>query len=428
MIRSLIALSALFCIGAAPDEPATLIRGARVFDGTGATAKVQDVLVRGDRIVAVGRHVKAPRDAKIVDAEGMTLLPGLHDLHIHTRRGAFESTQSLAQAYRPYLDRGITSVNEYSVAGPMLAGIRSRMGPEMPHLKLAIRLGVPHGHGTESDFTNSITFQVTTPAEAHAAMLTVLAYKPDVVKVFADGWRYGDPERPDRPSMDLPTLTAIVKDAHRAGIAVVTHTVTLEGAKLAARADVDAVVHGVGDALVDRELIRLMKRSGMAYVPTLATYEPQEDRRFLPVEWALLAPRDRAREEERMAKPIAAVAPYDAKRWGIMEENVRRLHNAGIRIGVGTDTGISGVYPGSATIREMRLLVKLGLTPAEALEAATSTAAKVLRQPGHGRIAKGQRADLALIAGRPDKRIEDVYRVRRVWVAGREVQTGSAAR
>ncbi len=287
---------------------------------------------------------------------------------------------------------------------------------------LAVRMGVPHGHGTESQFTNAITAQVTTPEKARAAMARLLPYRPDLVKVFADGWRYDDPGRTDRPSIDEPTLAAIVEVAHRAGIPVVTHTVTLAGAKIAAQAGVDALVHGIGDKPVDAELIRLMKQSGMAYVPTLVVYEPQQDRTFGAAEWASLRPADRAREERRRAAPYEPVQPYDAKRWGIMQDNIRRLHKAGVPIGVGTDAGIGGVYHGAATLREIGWLTRLGFTPRQALRAATSVSAAIIHQErGHGRIAKGMLADLTLVAGEPDRRIDDLWSVRRVWVAGREM-------
>ncbi|MDQ0252041.1 imidazolonepropionase-like amidohydrolase [Sphingomonas kyeonggiensis] len=400
-------------------ERATLIHGARVFDGTGKPAKIADVLIEDGKVARVGRKLRVPEGTEVIDATGMTLIPGLHDLHIHTRREAFTDAASLHRFYLPYLRAGVTSVNEFSVSGAMMAGIRA-LQADTPRLTLAVRLGVPDGHGTESQFTNSITIQVTTPAEAHAAMAGALVYRPDMVKVFNDGWRYGDPDRPDRPSMDEPTLAAIVADAHKAGIKVLTHTVTLEGAKIAARAGVDSVAHGVGDALVDDELIRLMKKHHMAYVATLATYEPLEARVLAPEELALLTPEQQARETARQAKG-EAIAPYDSRRWSIMRDNIRRLKAARIRIGVGTDTGIEGVYPGFGALREMRILTELGFTPAEAIEAGTKVSAGIMGRKDEGVIRKGARADLVLTGGAPDVTFRDLYAVKRVWVAGREV-------
>jgi imidazolonepropionase-like amidohydrolase len=423
MIRRALACLAMLLLGASPPRQATtLIAGARVFDGTGTPAQVRDVLIVGDRIARIARRIPLPAGAALIDAAGMTLLPGLHDLHIHTRSEAFESTEALDATYAPYLTHGITAIDEFSVSGAMLDGIRAQVaaGARVPHLNLAIRFGVPQGHGTESAFTNAITYQPTNPAEAHAMMARALQDRPDLIKVFADGWRYG--RDADRASIDQPTLAAIVSDAHAAGLPVVTHTVTLAGAKMAARAGVDAVVHGIGDAVVDAEMIRLMKRHAMAYVPTLAVYEPQQDRIFSAAEWAKLAPEDRAREERRRAAPALPIPEYEARRWEILQENVRRLKAAGIPIGIGTDSGIGGVYHGSAAIREILWLTRLGFTPAEALRAATSVSARIIGQTGEsGRIARGLRADLTLVAGAPDRRIEDLYDVRRVIVSGREV-------
>jgi imidazolonepropionase-like amidohydrolase len=426
MARMRTAMAAWVSIAAAAPvfgQDATLIRGARVFDGTGAPATVRDVLVRGDRVVAVAPSIRRTRGVRVVSARGATLIPGLHDLHTHLRSPAFDAPEDLGKAYAGYLVEGVTRVNDYSVSGEMLQPIREMTASgavAAPHLELAVRLGVPGGHGTEFGWGNFFTMQVATPRAAHLAMKAALPYKPDIIKVFADGWRYG--RDPDLNSMNKPTLAAIVADAHAAGVPVITHTVTLEGAKVAAAAGVDAVGHGVGDAPVDDELIALMKAHGTAYIPTLVVFEPQQDRRFVAGEWQALRPPERAREAARMAAPIAPILPYDSKRWAIMGENVRRLHAAGVAIGIGTDAGIGGVYHGPSTLREIGWLTRLGFTPAQALVAATATSAAIIHQEeDHGRIAPGQRADLVLTGGLPDERIDDLWDVRRVWVSGREV-------
>ena len=408
-------------------EPATLIRGARIFDGTGAPAALGNVLVRGGRIVAVGPAARAPRGSRVVDARGLTLIPGLHDLHTHLRSPALDGPDDLGKAYAGYLVNGVTAVNDFSVSGEMLAPIREMIASgavAAPHLQLAVRLGVPGGHGTEYGWGRFFTLQAATPRAARLAMARALLYRPDVIKVFADGWRYG--RSPGLNSMNEPTLAAIVGDAHAAGIPVITHSVTLAGAKLAVAAGVDALGHGIGDALVDDELIALMKARGTAYIPTLTAYEPQQDRPFLPAEWRMLRPPERAREEARRAAPARPIPERESGRWTIMLENVRRLKAAGIRIGVGTDAGVGGVYHGSSTLREIGWLTRLGFTPAEALAAATGVSAGIIGQSG--KIAPGQRADLVLTGGRPDQRPEDLYDVRRVFVAGREVPLDRLAR
>jgi imidazolonepropionase-like amidohydrolase len=431
-LRTGLALLALLAgTGAAPAQQRdTLIRGARIFDGTGAPATVGNVLLRGDRIVAVGAAVRAPRGSRTVDARGLTLIPGLHDLHTHLRAPAFDAPDDLPKAYAGYLVNGVTSVNDFSLSPEMFAPVREMTAPgkvAAPNLQLAARLGVPGGHGTEYGWGRQFTLEARTPEAASLAMGRALPYRPNVIKVFADGWRYG--RSASLNSMNEPTLTSIVMVAHAAGIPVITHTVTVEGAKLAAAAGVDALGHGIGDALVDDALIASMKAYHTAYIPTLVVYEPQEDRAFLPAEWRRLRPPERAREEARLAGPDAQVSGRSSVRWTIMRENVRRLKAAGIRVGIGTDAGIGGVYHGSSTLREIRWLTQLGFTPAEALAAATSVSASILRQ-GHdrGRIAAGQRADLVLTGGRPDQRIEDLHDVRRVFVSGREVPLGRLAR
>ena len=179
------ALLGVLCMGAAPDG-GTLIRGARVFDGTGAPATPADVLIQGDRIVAVGAGLRAPRGARVVNARGMTLIPGLHDLHTHLRASGFSAPDDLGKAYGGHLVHGVTTVNDFSMSGEMLAPIREMTGSgtvTAPNLMLAIRIGVPQGHGTEYGWGDAFTLQATTPrarlsAQRHQGVRGRLALWP----------------------------------------------------------------------------------------------------------------------------------------------------------------------------------------------------------------------------------------------------------
>src|SRR5262249_23507513 len=142
-----------------------------------------------------------------------------------------------------------------------------------PRISLAARISTPGGHGAEGGRGDSYSLEVSNAREARAAVRRVLPYHPDVTKAFTDGWRYG--AAPGLTSMNEETLTALVDEAHKNGLEVLTHTVTLDRAKIAARAGVDVIAHGVGDKDADDELLKLMRAKGTTYVPTLAVYEPR---------------------------------------------------------------------------------------------------------------------------------------------------------
>jgi amidohydrolase family protein len=218
--------------------------------------------------------------------------------------------------------------------------------------------------------------------------------------------------------MNLETLSAMVADAHAAGLKVFTHTVTLQGAKIAAQAGVDVLAHGVGDAPVDDELIGLLKLKGMFYVSTLSVYEakPKTPERALDL-------LDAAARALAIGRAAVRQGAERQKRWGFLLDNVRRLHQAGIGIGVGTDAGETATYHGYSALHEMELLVEAGLTPLEAIEAGTLVSARALgAEKQRGTIAPGMAADLVLIDGRPDETISDIEKTSRVFFNGIEVE------
>lgn len=400
-----------------------VIRGARVVDGTGSPAHTATVVIRGSRIESVGGDIAVPTGARVIDAAGQTLIPGLFDLHTHLSASAATGVSGdWGKNLKAYLACGITTVNDYSTSAEMIAPMHRLLASGTvpgPRVNMAIRLSTPGGHGTEAGWGDFMTYQVSTPEQAHAQMKSVLAYRPDAIKVFTDGWRYG--AAPDLSSMNVETLAAIVDDAHAAGIKVFTHTVTLAGAKIAARAGVDVLVHGIGDAPVDAELIGLLKSKGTFYVSTLAVYESHQLGHLSDRVLALLDPD--SREATARAGRGTPAQPSQARqqRWQNLLSNVHRLNDAGIPVASGTDAGMAGTFHGFAGLHELELLVEAGLTPLQALAAGTTVSARALGiESQRGAIAPGKAADLVLIDGRPDEKIADIEKTSRVFLNGAE--------
>jgi imidazolonepropionase-like amidohydrolase len=418
LLGSLIAL-ALFT-GAQAQRPVVAITGALIVDGTGAPAYPGTVVIEGDRITAAGPDVVPPHGAQLVDATGQVLMPGLFDLHTHvTASGAVLGVAAdWPKNLMAYLYCGVTSIadlGEYQENFDALRGLLASGGIEGPRVAFATRFSSPGGHGAEAGRPDAHTHEVLTPREAKAAMAEVLrAPKPDLIKIFTDGWRYGTGK--DMTSMDGDTIAAIVDEAHRAGIPVITHTVTAERAKVAARAGADIIGHSVSDVEMDSELTGLMRSKGTAYVPTLAVYEPKGGRPLTPLLADVLDPVFAAKGSD------ATPSPAQRNRFGILLRNIAIAKEAHIAIAAGTDAGMAQTYHGWATLRELKLLVQGGMMPLEAITAATSVSARALRVDGdRGSIAPGKLADLVLVDGRPDQNIDDIEKIRAVYLGGRAV-------
>jgi imidazolonepropionase-like amidohydrolase len=384
---------------AAPAHGAvTAIVDATLFDATGAAPHVATVIIRDGRIAEVGPGLRPPRGAIVVQAKGKALLPGFFDLHTHwTPGGAPAIAPQIASAY---VASGVTTVNDFHQPPEAYEPRRRWLGTlTTPHVNFTSRMSTPGGHGADWGDV-STTKWVNTPEAARAEVRALLPYRPDAIKAFTDGWRYGS--SPDNTSMDYWTLSALVDEAHKNNLKVLTHTVTVERGKVAARAKVDVIAHSLQDREVDDEVVALMKANGTVYAPTLAVYEPIKPGQPEPAN----------RDDPRLQNAL--------RKFGYALHNVKVLHDAGVPIALGTDAGMPGTPHGAATLHEMELLVQAGLTPSEALMAGTANSAKVMGElADRGTIEKGKRADLVLIDGAPWARISDVRKTERVFIDGK---------
>ncbi|KSB91061.1 amidohydrolase [Caulobacter vibrioides] len=381
----------------AAGQPLAVVN-AEIFDATGAAPYRGTLVVEGGRILAIGPKVKAPRGATVIDAKGEALIPGLFDVHTHwTPNGVPDVTPKIADAY---VAAGVTSVNDFHQQPESFAPRRAWLGTlTAPHVNFVARISTPGGHG--ADWADQATTRwVDTPEGARAAVEAIAAYKPDAIKAFTDGWRYGS--APDNTSMDAWTLKALTDTAHKYGLKVLTHTVTVDQGKVAAASGVDVIAHSLQDAPLDAQTIAAIKASGLFYAPTLAVYEPVKPGAKPP------------------ADPDSPRARQSRLKFGYALANAKALYDAGVPLALGTDAGMTGTPHGSSTQRELELLVQAGLTPVQALTIGTAGSARAMNQlADRGTLEAGKRADFVLVAGKPWETISDARKVERVFIDGK---------
>ena len=391
------------------------LRPEAVFDGADRRAG-WSVLVEGERITAAGPGLAAPDGAWTLDLPGTTLLPGLIDLHTHLLLHPYDERPWADQvlrdpvslrvaravgAARRTLDAGFTTIRDLGTegAGEADTGLRRAVEEGViagPRILCVTRAIVARGtYGPTGFHAGCCVAQGAEEVDGPESILRVtrmqIARGADWIKIYAD-YRFG-PAGDARPTFSGEELALVVRVARDAGVHVAAHATTAEGMRRAALAGVATIEHGnEGTA----ESFALLAERGVAYVPTLAAYEALEKIR------------------ELASDHPAVVAKRDAF------EAARR---SGVTIANGSDIG---VFPHGENARELELLVAHGLTPLEALRAATSTAARVLRRDDLGGVRAGAAADLVAVAGDPLSGIEALRAVRLVVARGAVVRCDSA--
>jgi len=386
---------------AAPLPPALLLTGARVLDESeDRFAAGRDVLIAGGRIVAVGAGAAAAAGGETVrlDLSGLALLPGLIDLHTHLLLHPYDETpwndQVLKEplelrtlravgAARATLEAGFTTVRELGTEGAGFADVALRDAIAMrwipgPRIFAATRAIVASGsygpEGFDPRWEMPKGAQVADGADGmRRAVREQIAAGADWIKVYADYARR--PGAPSTPTFSRDELAAAVDEARSAGLPVAAHAHTAEGIRRAVLAGVATIEHGTG---ATAEVLELMRRRGVALCPTLAAAEAV-------TRYAGWQPGQPGQPEPARLREA--------------REGFARALAARVIIANGSD---AGVFAHGENARELELLVAWGMTPRDALRAATATAAAVLgRGRDLGRIAPGAIADLVAVRGDP---------------------------
>ncbi len=401
----------------------TLIRQAAVFDGS-RLLSAQDVLIDGPVIAAVGTRLEAPDGATVLDGAGHTLLPGLIDAHTHTT-----DTAQLRQA----LLFGITT--ELDMGGSAETARRMRAAADERDDLADVRVATtgataPGGHPCQLVELGMIEPfpTVAGPDEADAFVAARVAEGADHLKIFIeDGTAIGKP----LPLMSPQTVTALIRAAHERGLRTVAHTLTRDAARQAIYCGIDGLAHAPADGPSDPALIEAAAAGGVFVVPTLtaltgmttapAEYELADDPRLRPYadpQW--LADLD----EIRTTAPARRIGPIGVDPRHAADAALR-MYQLGVPLLAGTD-GIGGhghpTTHGISYHGELALLVAAGLTPAQALTAATSAPADAFGLSDRGRIGPGLRADLLLVAGDPTRDITALRAITALWRTGTLVE------
>jgi hypothetical protein len=287
---------------------------------------------------------------------------------------------------------------------------------------------VPRGHPCTVDYSADSCALVTTPESAEPLVAALAEKHPDFLKLVFEGG--GAPFDP-LPRLSLAQATAVRDAATRHGLRLVAHAATAQDFADALEAGVVAIAHVPERELLSEELISLAAQRKVSVITTLSVHDAlprlvdspafldplaQADAVPLPVLDELRSPEFARWMSEGGGSKL--LGPYRAF-LATQEENLRRLHRAGVPLLAGTDSGNPGVFHGPALHRELELLVQAGLTPVEALTSATLLPARLFGlDERSGRVAAGQRADLLLVEGDPSVDIHALRNTRRIWLDG----------
>jgi imidazolonepropionase-like amidohydrolase len=398
----------------------TVFRGGLVFDGTGTAPASADVAVEDGRIVDVGTGLDGD---EAVECSGKTLLPGLFDCHTHVMVSHIDEWRYVQTpfSYRFYeaarnlgatLRAGITTVRD---AGGADLGVKRALEDGLidgPRMHISIRmLSQTGGHGDDwypfggevaallgPPYPGSPSTIVDGPDAMRVKVRELFRAGADVIKVATTGGVLSPRDDPRHAHFRDDELAVLVAEATAAGIPVMAHAQGSEGIRNAVRAGIRSIEHGI---YLDDEAIELMLRNGTWLVPTL------------------VAPQGVITAAEAGASIPEASLHKAREVVDIHRASVRRAVEAGVKVAMGTD---SGVTPHGENLRELAIMVEAGMTPAQSLAATTSAAAELMRVDDRlGTLAPGKLADIVVVDGDALDVATLPERIEAVYMEGRRV-------
>ncbi len=404
------AVAGLAAAGAARAETVYLTAARMIDPVAGKTVERPAVVIENDRVKAVGTtaSLPAPAGARLVDLGAQTILPGLIDMHVHMTaradQGGYnsvsvipvnEAISGVANAWKT-LQAGFTTVRNVGAGGFSDVALRDSInagetiGPRM--FVAGPALGATGGHCDDNLLPYGVYHKVESvadgPWEFRAKVRQVRKFGADLIKICASGGVLSKGDSVGAQQISLEEITAIVTEAHALGMKVAAHAHGTEAIKDAIRAGVDTIEHA---SLADEEAFKLAKAKGAAF--DMDIYNDD----FILNEGAKNGILPESLEKERMI--------------GLKQrQTFQAAQRAGVTMTFGTD---AGVYPHGDNGRQFAKEVQWGMTPMQAIQSATVTAAQRLGDLGKGlgEIAPGAYADIIAVDGDP---LADVSRLEHV--------------
>jgi imidazolonepropionase-like amidohydrolase len=425
-----IAASAVSLLSQSP-QAAAVYEGARLLVGDGS-APIENgaFVVQNGRITAIGRKgaIAAPPGAQHIDLTSKTVMPSLVNVHVHIGYEGYTSWG--AENYTPanivdHLRReafyGI-GVTQSVGSSPTDASIQFEKDQQAGKFPMASRflfmpgMAPPHGgpdailmKGT--DALHAVN-EVSTPAEARAAVQSMAAKQLKSVKIWVDD------RRGTYPKMTPEVYNAIIAEAHAHGMKVNAHAIALADQKAVVSAGIDVLVHTVGAEKIDEEYVGIVKSKKPYWTTVIGLGDRSEvcnrdgfvDQTYPP------------KALETIRTESCAPRPENTAREEILSYNVKQMVASGARLVLGTDAGIAARHAfGWADHHEIARWVELGVTPSEAIIAATSRPAELLGLKDLGTLATGKTASFIVLNANPLENIRNMRQIDSVYLAGEKL-------
>jgi len=403
---------------------ATVFEGARLITGDGsAPVENSAFVIENAKITAVGRKedIMPPAGAARVDLTGKTVMPALVDTHTHLGWAIIKTGRIDKDTYsKENLIDHLHRLAYYGVAATQSMGIdpgetpyevRANPVPDAALFHTAGRgMGRPNA-GPGQPYWKPVAYWIDSEADGRKAVQELADKKVDWVKIWVDD-RNGTV-----PKLTPPLYRAIIDEAHKHDLRVVAHIYYLADAKELLRAGIDGFAHGVRDKDIDDEFMKLIKeRPNVFVIPNL----PDIGTGLQDPAW--LGETVPASEIKKLTDAFQNRSPEDKKKaadfFAVQARNLKKLNDAGVRIGFGTD---SGVTVGWTDHEELTDMVAAGMTPAQVITAATKTAAEILKMDQLGTVAVGKSADFIVLDANPLDNITNSRKISKVYLRGKEV-------